>query len=111
QQQHVHPRVLQYGIPVSARDHHARSALGAAARPHLEPSGGLSRRRAPDLRRRRRAHEVLEQSFVLWPWFLVRPSVLVVLCPPVLGHLRRSRTSKTKYQGLRTTRDHGRTKD
>ena len=44
EQQHVHPRVLQHGLSVSARHHHAGSALGAAARSDPEPA---DRRFAP----------------------------------------------------------------
>ena len=46
QQQHVHPRVLQHGVPVSAGHHHARSALRAAARSDPQPAERVSRRRA-----------------------------------------------------------------
>ena len=57
-------RVLQHGFSVSPGHHHARPALGAAARPDLQPARGLQGGRVPDLRRSGGSHEVLERSSI-----------------------------------------------
>src|SRR5262249_12830292 len=62
QQQHVHSRLFQHGIPVPAGDHHAGSAFGPAARSHQRAAQRLSRRRAAHLRRRGGADETLTSA-------------------------------------------------